>query len=101
MWNCHVPQNVNVCRVARRVSAALRAAGVRGALSITAFRTSSSSPTLRRRRSSPPASSSPTSQAERRGMAMEAASLIHGPSKLLQIGAMAAGCRMRSKKSQS
>ncbi|KAI4974839.1 hypothetical protein ZWY2020_048446 [Hordeum vulgare] len=37
MWNCHVPQNVNVCRVARRVSAALRAAGVRGPLSITAF----------------------------------------------------------------
>ncbi|VAI29577.1 unnamed protein product [Triticum turgidum subsp. durum] len=35
--NCHVPQNVNVCRVAQRVSAALRAAGVRGPLSITAF----------------------------------------------------------------
>ncbi|KAM0905308.1 hypothetical protein ACQ4PT_017484 [Festuca glaucescens] len=35
--NCAVPQNVNVCRVAQRVSAALRAAGVRGPLSITAF----------------------------------------------------------------
>lgn len=35
--NCHVPQAVNVCRIAQRVSAALRAAGVRGPLSITAF----------------------------------------------------------------
>uniref|UniRef100_A0ACD5XZ46 Uncharacterized protein n=1 Tax=Avena sativa TaxID=4498 RepID=A0ACD5XZ46_AVESA len=35
--NCQIPQNVNVCRVAQRVSAALRAAGVRGPLSITAF----------------------------------------------------------------
>jgi hypothetical protein len=35
--NCQVPQTVNVCRVAQRVSAALRAAGVRGPLSITAF----------------------------------------------------------------
>ncbi|CAM0950112.1 unnamed protein product [Alopecurus aequalis] len=35
--NCQIPQNVNVCRVAQRVSDALRAAGVRGPLSITAF----------------------------------------------------------------
>ena len=35
--NCHIPNGVNVCRVAPRVSAALRAAGIRGPLSITAF----------------------------------------------------------------
>ncbi|CAL5098162.1 unnamed protein product [Urochloa decumbens] len=35
--NCHIPSGVNVCRVAPRVSAALRAAGIRGPLSITAF----------------------------------------------------------------
>ncbi|CAN6352964.1 unnamed protein product [Urochloa humidicola] len=35
--NCHLPTGVNVCRVAPRVSAALRAAGIRGPLSITAF----------------------------------------------------------------
>jgi hypothetical protein len=35
--NCNIPNGVNVCRVAPRVSAALRAAGIRGPLSITAF----------------------------------------------------------------
>ncbi|KAL6642309.1 hypothetical protein ACP70R_020490 [Stipagrostis hirtigluma subsp. patula] len=35
--NCHLPNGVNVCRVAPRVAAALRAAGIRGPLSITAF----------------------------------------------------------------
>ncbi|KAL6906124.1 hypothetical protein ACP4OV_003725 [Aristida adscensionis] len=35
--NCNLPNGVNVCRVAPRVAAALRAAGIRGPLSITAF----------------------------------------------------------------
>jgi len=35
--NCNIPNGVNVYRVAPRVSAALRAAGIRGPLSITAF----------------------------------------------------------------
>ncbi|TVU50984.1 hypothetical protein EJB05_02383, partial [Eragrostis curvula] len=35
--NCQIPNGVNVCRVAPRVAAALRAAGIRGPLSITAF----------------------------------------------------------------
>ncbi|XP_062203284.1 uncharacterized protein LOC133905494 [Phragmites australis] len=35
--NCHIPNGVNVLRVAPRVAAALRAAGIRGPLSITAF----------------------------------------------------------------
>jgi hypothetical protein len=35
--NCHIPNGVNVHRVAPRVAAALRAAGIRGPLSITAF----------------------------------------------------------------
>ncbi|GJM87930.1 hypothetical protein PR202_ga03936 [Eleusine coracana subsp. coracana] len=35
--NCNIPNGVNVCRVAPRVAAALRAAGIRGPLSITAF----------------------------------------------------------------
>jgi hypothetical protein len=35
--NCHIPNGVNICRVAPRLAAALRAAGIRGPLSITAF----------------------------------------------------------------
>ncbi|WVZ88465.1 hypothetical protein U9M48_034985 [Paspalum notatum var. saurae] len=35
--NCHIPNGVNVYRVAPRLAAALRAAGIRGPLSITAF----------------------------------------------------------------
>ncbi|XP_062204807.1 uncharacterized protein LOC133906807 [Phragmites australis] len=35
--NCHLPNGINVLRVAPRVAAALRAAGIRGPLSITAF----------------------------------------------------------------
>lgn len=35
--NCGIPNGVNVCRLAPRVAAALRAAGIRGPLSITAF----------------------------------------------------------------
>ncbi|KAF8753585.1 hypothetical protein HU200_011629 [Digitaria exilis] len=35
--NCNIPNGVNVCRLAPRVAAAVRAAGIRGPLSITAF----------------------------------------------------------------
>uniref|UniRef100_A0A0D9XX63 HTH OST-type domain-containing protein n=1 Tax=Leersia perrieri TaxID=77586 RepID=A0A0D9XX63_9ORYZ len=35
--NCQIPNGLNPCRVAPRVTAALRAAGIRGPLSITAF----------------------------------------------------------------